>query len=215
MTGLVHTQQLWVYFVLVLGIIALPGMDMAFVLSSTLANGRRAGVAAVGGIVAGGLIHTAMGAFGVGLVLMSAPQLFNALLLAGAMYVAWMGMSLLRGAAALGEVADAPVRSTAATFWRAVLTCLLNPKAYVFMLAVFPQFLRLEHGPIAAQVVLLAMITAATQAVVYGGVAVSAADLRRRLGTSERTQKSLSRGVGAMLLLVAAWTVWQGWQRGL
>ena len=43
----------------------------------------------------------------------------------------------------------------------------------------------------------------------------SAADLRRRLGTSERTQKSLSRGVGAMLLLVAAWTVWQGWQRGL
>ena len=63
---LTQTTQLWLFFVLVLGIIALPGMDMAFVLGSTLVDGRRGGLAALAGIVAGGVAHTAMAALGVG-----------------------------------------------------------------------------------------------------------------------------------------------------
>lgn len=212
MTGAAH--PLWLYFLLVAGIIALPGMDMAFVLSSTLANGRRAGVAAVGGIVTGGLIHSAMGALGVGLVLLSAPRLFNALLLAGALYVGWMGWSLLRGAGAMLSVGDAPQRAGHATFARAVATCLLNPKAYVFMLAVFPQFLRADQGPVLAQGLALAAITAATQGVIYGVVAASAARLRQALARSAQAQIRLGRAVGAGLLLMAVWTAWQGWQLG-
>jgi threonine/homoserine/homoserine lactone efflux protein len=205
-------HPLWLYFLLVAGIIALPGMDMAFVLSSTLASGRRAGAAAVGGIVAGGLIHSAMGALGVGLVLLSAPRLFNALLLAGALYVGWLGLGLLRGASALLSVGDAPVRGSAATFARAVATCLLNPKAYVFMLAVFPQFLRTDQGPVALQAASLAAITAATQAGIYGVVAAAAARLRQGLTRTATAQVRLGRAVGGMLVLVACWTAWQGWQ---
>src|SRR5437868_5874662 len=100
MFDLSHTSHFWLYFVLVAGIIALPGMDMAFVMASSLVDGRRAGAAAVAGIVAGGVIHVAMASLGVGLLLMSAPRLFNILLLAGSLYVAWMGWSLVRGASA-------------------------------------------------------------------------------------------------------------------
>ena len=46
-------EPVWLYAVLVFGIIVLPGMDMAFVLSSALAAGRRAGFAAVAGLMAG------------------------------------------------------------------------------------------------------------------------------------------------------------------
>ena len=61
-------EQLWLFALLVFGIVALPGMDMAFVLSSTLADGRRGGFAALAGIVAGGIAHTAMGTLGIGLL---------------------------------------------------------------------------------------------------------------------------------------------------
>jgi threonine/homoserine/homoserine lactone efflux protein len=214
MLELTQTSHLWLYFVLVAGIIVLPGMDMAFVMASALVDGRRAGAAAVAGIVAGGIIHVAMGALGVALVLLSAPRLFNALLLAGALYVAWMGWSLLRGASAFGEVREHASRPPARIFARAVFTCLLNPKAYVFMLAVFPQFLRAEYGSIAAQAVLLAGITSFTQTLVYGGVAAAAAGLRGWLRGHAQAQIRLGRTVGTLLLLVAGWTAWQGWLHG-
>nr|WP_255413720.1 LysE family transporter [Rhodoferax sp. TS-BS-61-7] len=89
-------EHLWLYAVLVAGIVVLPGMDMAFVLASTLVDGRRSGAAAVAGIVLGGMVHVAMGALGVGLLLQHFPLAFNALLLAGSLYVAWMGYGLLR-----------------------------------------------------------------------------------------------------------------------
>ena len=212
MLDLAQTSQLWLYFVLVAGIIVLPGMDMAFVMASSLADGRRAGAAAVAGIVAGGLIHTVMGALGVALVLLSAPRLFNALLLAGALYVAWMGWSLMRGASALGEVREQASRPPAAIFARAVITCLLNPKAYVFMLAVFPQFLRPEYGSIASQAVALAAITSLTQALIYGAVAAAAVGMRGWLRGHGETQVWLGRAVGLVLVAMAVWTALQGWQ---
>lgn len=73
-----------------------------------------------------------------------------------------MGWSLLRGASALGNVREEASRPLHATFGRAMLTCLLNPKAYVFMLGMFPQFLRAEYGAIVAQAIVLGAITTAT-----------------------------------------------------
>ena len=210
---LLQTSQFALYFVMVAGIIVLPGMDMAFVMASALAAGRRAGFAAVGGIVAGGVIHLLMGATGVGLILVAAPRLFNALLIGGALYVAWIGLSLLRGASALGEVRDEARRTLPSTFGRAMLTCLLNPKAYVFMLAVFPQFLRIEYGSIVAQSVVLGAITAATQAAIYGAVALGAAGLRGWLRANGAAQIALGRAVGLLLMGVAVWALVEGWQR--
>ncbi len=213
MLELTQTSHFGLYFLLVAGIVVLPGMDMAFVLASALADGRRAGLAAVAGLVAGGLIHVAMGALGIGLLLAAAPRLFNALLVAGAIYIGWIGVSLWRGASALGEVDAATVsRPLPTVFGRAVATCLLNPKAYVFMLAVFPQFLRPEYGSVVAQSLVLAAITAGTQALVYGAVAVAAARVRTLLRTSARAQQGLGRAVGALLFAAALWTLWQGWR---
>ena len=208
-----HASSLWLYFVLVTGIIVLPGMDMAFVLASALAGGRRAGLAAVGGMVAGGWLHLLLGAVGIGLLLQAAPGLFEALLVAGALYIAWIGLSLLRGATALGEAATSP-RPAAATFGRALATCLLNPKAYVFTLAVFPQFLRADAGPIATQALAMAAITSFTQAAVYGGIALAAAGTRAWLVRNPQAQRRLGHAVGWLLVLAAAWTAAHGLAAG-
>jgi len=201
----------WLYFLVVLGVIVLPGMDMAFVLASALVGGRRAGLAAVGGIVTGGFCHVAMGVAGIATLLAVAPAAFNTLLLAGAAYIAWIGISLLRSGAALSAAASA-APSPARCFRQAVATSLLNPKAYVFMLAVFPQFLRPSAGPIAGQAVVLSAITAATQAVVYGGVALLAASTRGWLEAHPSGSAALGRAVGVLLVLAAVLTGVQGWR---
>ena len=213
MPPLAPPSSLWLYFVLVAGSIVLPGMDMAFVLASALAGGRRTGLAAVGGIVAGGWLHVALGAVGIGLMLQAAPGLFEALLVAGSVYVGWIGLSLLRGATALGEHATA-ARPARATFGRAMATCLLNPKAYVFTLAVFPQFLQRDGTTAVARVLSMAAITSGTQVAVYGGMALAAAGTRAWLLRNPSAQRRLGHAVGLLLIVAAAWTAARGLASG-
>jgi threonine/homoserine/homoserine lactone efflux protein len=196
------THQAWLYFVLVSGVILMPGMDMAFVLGSAL-RGRRAGWAAVLGIMAGGVVHVLLGTLGVGLVLVAIPHVLQLLLVAGALYLGWIGWALLRGAAALAAVEQQPVRATGRTFAGGAATALLNPKAYLFMLAVFPQFVRPELGSLPRQALVLGGITSCVQCAVYGGVALAAERARSLLSGHPVAQVRLGRVVGVLLMVMA------------
>lgn len=207
-------DPLILFALLVLGIVALPGMDMAFVLGSSLASGRRAGFAAVAGLVSGGMVHVAMGTFGIGLVLQLVPAAFNAVLFAGAAYVAWVAWGLWRSPATLTAFGDARPREAGRTFAQALATCLLNPKAYMFMVAVFPQFLRADGGPLAVQATVLGTIIAVTQLLVYGAVAIGAAAFRSALVRSPRAQVMMARGVALVLAATAVWTFARAWRGG-
>jgi threonine/homoserine/homoserine lactone efflux protein len=206
--------HLWLFFGLVFGIVVLPGMDMAFVLGSALVGGRRTGLAAVAGLIAGGMCHVVMGASGLAVLLALVPSAFNAMLVAGALYVAWIGWGLWRVEGGLSLEGPRAILSPRATFARAALTNLMNPKAYVFMLAVFPQFIRPERSSIAGQALVLGAIIAATQAGVYGTIAWLADGVRDWLGTHPGANRGLARAIGALLIGVAALTVVEGWRRG-
>lgn len=209
---LVQTSHLWLFFVLVFGVVVMPGMDMAYVMASSLVGDRKAGFFAVAGIVVGGMLHVLMGVLGVGLLLKTFPQAFNIMLLAGSMYIVWIGWSLLRGATALDEVTETSPKTMTATFSRAFVTCLLNPKAYVFMLAIFPQFIRNEYGPIAMQALALGGIIALTQILVYGAIVFGAGSMRVWLRSNKTGQIRLGQTIGVILIAAAIWTGWQGWQ---
>jgi len=207
------TAHLWLFFIMVLGIVALPGMDMAFIVANAVSGGRRAGLVALAGVMAGAVIHVAAGGLGIGLLLQVFPYLFNAMLLAGAAYIAWIGYSLIRHAEADSALPQARASGTGwRTFAQAVTTALLNPKAYLFMLAVFPQFLRPEVGPVWWQCVVLGLIIWAVQAGVYGSLAMVASGAGRGLGTRPRLQALMARGAGAVLVAGAAFTAWEGWR---
>lgn len=218
---MIPTPDLWLFFLLVLGVMVLPGLDMACVLGNTLAGGRRRGLAALAGVIAGGAVHVAMATLGIGIVLKLFPALFNAMLLAGAAYIAWIGASLLRSAPAprTGDEAPAaghPVPAAAtgrAAFRQGLATCLLNPKAYLFMLAVFPQFVRPGPGTLWWQVLVLWLVIAANQAAVYGGLALLADRVRAWFAHRPGAGVVGARAVGALLVGVAAWTAIEGWQR--
>lgn len=205
--------SLELFAALVFGVIVLPGLDMAFVLGRALRDGRAGGFAAVAGIVAGGIGHVLMTTLGVSVLLRVLPGAFNALLLAGALYLAWIGIGLARSAAAPGLAPDAGARPHGAAFRQGMLTALLNPKAYLFMLAVFPQFLRPGAGALAARAALLWLIIAANQLCVYGGVVLLADRARGWLQGRPAASLAAVRGVGLLLIAAALLTGWEGWQR--
>ncbi|TIU43683.1 MAG: LysE family translocator, partial [Mesorhizobium sp.] len=83
-----YGENLWLFFVLLFGIIAVPGMDMLFVLANALTGGSNRGLSATAGIMLGGAVHTLNGAIGVGLLMHFVPVLFTPLLIVGAAYMA-------------------------------------------------------------------------------------------------------------------------------
>jgi len=207
-----HAADLLLFAALVFGIIVLPGLDMAFVMGSSLTAGRRHGMAAVAGVVAGAACHVAMTTLGIGVLLKVMPIAFNALLLAGALYIAWIGISLLRADSAFSIQTQGGAASAWVTFRRGALTCLMNPKACLFMLAVFPQFLHAEYGPLWSQSLVLWLIIAITQLAVYGGLALAAAQARGWLVRRPDAGMVTARVVGVVLIGVALFTGFEGWR---
>jgi threonine/homoserine/homoserine lactone efflux protein len=207
-----QTAHLWLFFVLVFGVVLLPGLDMAFVLASSLVGGRRVGFSAVGGIVTGGVCHVTVGATGIAVLLKVFPVAFNAMLWVGALYVAWIGLSLFRAGSTFAATTLDNRLSLWATFRRGALTNLLNPKAYLFMLAVFPQFLRPEYGPLWLQALVLGAITTSTQAAVYGVIVLLADRARGWLGSNPAASTAVARSVGVLMMLAAVLTAFEGWR---
>ncbi|MDN3922104.1 LysE family translocator [Roseateles violae] len=207
-------HELWIYFALTFGIIVLPGMDMAFVAGSALTAGLRGGLLALAGIVVGGFVHVIVNVLGLSALLLLWPAAFNVLLLAGCAYMSWIGLAILRAAPSAGPQLKPGEAGQArdAIFLRGVLNCLLNPKAYAFMLAVFPGFLRTPQRGVAEQALLLSAITAGNQIAIYGVVALVAAGAQRWAGPGAAAQRGLSLGVGSILILAAAFTAAAAWR---
>jgi len=201
-----HYEHLWLFFVLVFGVVLLPGMDMAYISGSALTGGRKAGLTALAGVVVGGMVHVTMGALGLSVVLKLFPSVFKGMLLVGALYIAWIGFSILRSASAFNLSSSVTTRPPSVIFRQGMLSCLMNPKAYLFMLAVFPQFFRPEYGPLWIQAIVMWVIIAATQIGVYGSLALAAGSIRTQLASSPKTGIVVSRVVGAVLILAAVMT---------
>jgi threonine/homoserine/homoserine lactone efflux protein len=167
-------------------------------------------LAATAGIMAGGLVHSLYGAIGVGLLATLMPVLFRPLLIGGALYMAWIGFTLIRSSITVEHVGPADTRSNWEAFRRGAITCLINPKAYLFMLAIYPQFLRPDFGPLAPQAAIMAVMTAGTQLAIYGGLAVAAGRARSALVGNAGATIWVGRVAGVLLLVVSLLTLWEG-----
>jgi threonine/homoserine/homoserine lactone efflux protein len=131
-------------------LILAPGPDSLLVLRNTLRHGRRAGWVTASGTMSGLLAWAVAAAFGLSALLQVSDLGYNAVRLAGACYLLWLGVSSLwpfRGrpatpATAAGPAGPAPVKAG----WRraylnGLLSNLLNPKIGVFFIAFLPGFI--------------------------------------------------------------------------
>lgn len=142
-------QQLPLFMAAVLLLNATPGVDLLLTVTRTAQGGVRAGVMAALGINAGCALHALAAAFGLAALLAWSATAFELIKWAGAAYLLWLGIGMLRaarrgdatGAEDTGAVPRKPPVPAAVDFRRGLLTNLLNPKVALFMLAFLPQFI--------------------------------------------------------------------------
>ena len=145
----------WGPFLLASTVLAItPGPGVLYIVTRTLAQGRRVGLASVAGVALGNFGSALAASAGVAAVLALSSLAFNLLKWAGAAYLVWLGIKALRatpaGPAAPAAAAPDGRRVLRDGFWVA----LLNPKTALFFAAFLPQFIDAQ-APAAAQGLLL------------------------------------------------------------
>ena len=191
---------------------ATPGVDLLLTVSRTLSGGARAGFAAALGINAGCVLHALAAAFGLAALLAVHPQAFVAIQWAGAAYLAWLGIGLLRQAwrsapdtAAIATTASRPSRPSRplwAEFRTGLVTNVLNPKVALFFLAFLPQFVPAGSAHKTVSFLLLGGWFVLQSLLFLCGLVLLAARLAR-WQTAGRTRRWLG-GLGGLLFIALA-----------
>jgi len=182
-------------------------VDFLFTVSRTLQGGARAGVAAALGISTGCIVHALAAAFGLAALLALHPQAFMLIQWAGAAYLVWLGLGMLRQAwrndattAAASEPAAA--RSAWADFRTGILTNVLNPKVALFFLAFLPQFVP-AGSPSKTLSFLLMGAWFVVQGTLFLLLLVALASRLSRLHASQATRRVLNAIGGALFIALA------------
>lgn len=196
------TGTLLSFLALDLMLVCVPGADWAYAISAGLRG--RSVAPAVGGLVAGYALHTALAAAGLAVLVAGSPVLLTALTVAGAGYLVWLGWSVLRRPGTPGADRDAPREGAGRAFRRGAVISGLNPKGLLLYLSVLPQFLVTGDGahlPVAAQTVVMGLAHMACCAAVYLTVGVAA---RAVLGARPAAARAVVRTSGAAMLGIGA-----------
>ncbi|MGN9838762.1 leucine efflux protein LeuE [Nonomuraea sp. H19] len=192
----------WAYMIGAFLIVLLPGPNSLYVLSFAARHGVRQGYRAAAGVFAGDTVLMVLTAAGAASLLRAYPPLFMLLKYAGAGYLAWIGFQMIRSAWKRGKDPAAPqeVEEQPRPFRKALTISLLNPKAILFFLSFFVQFVDPAYeAPALSFLILGAVIQVFSflylTALIFGGTFLAGQFRRHR-----RLSAGLTSGVGALFL---------------
>jgi len=198
--NLFDAQELLVFTAAALALNFTPGPDMLYVAAHSLGGGRRVAFGAVLGITTGRLIHLGAAVAGVSAIVASSPAAFFGLRWAGAIYLVWIGVQMLRTSddqLAWARGRDEPI---ARVYRRGVVTNVLNPKVALFYLAFLPQFVNPDRGFVALQIVILGLIQNLGGTAVQSAIAALGGGLGEWLARHPTLPRWQARGAGSMLI---------------
>lgn len=188
----------WAFVATVVVFLMLPGPGTFAILTSTAKGGLRGGYAALAGLMIGDWLLMLAAMIGVAALLAAHPLLFKAVQWLGVVYLAWVGIQLLRSS---GQTNTSLLPIEPGTYFRqAFLITLINPKAIVFYMAFFPLFVdpATYRGPVtfAALGLTISLLTLA-----YGTLLIVAGNwAATRLRRHRSVGRWLSRAAGIALL---------------
>ncbi|MEU8813934.1 leucine efflux protein LeuE [Actinoplanes sp. NPDC048796] len=195
----------WTYVVGTIAIILLPGPNSIFVLSTAARRGVRAGYQAAAGVFLGDAILMTLSAAGAASLLRAYPPVFTVIKYAGAAYLFWVGLGIVRGGIRRwrGKASSAEpevVEEVRHPFRQAAVISLLNPKAILFFVSFFIQFVEPGYAhPVLPFLVLGAVVQLCSglylTALIFGGKFLAGQFQRRR-----RLAAGAAAGVGALFV---------------
>ena len=177
-----------------------PGPGIFYVLARSLAGGKREGIQSSLGTFVGGLFHVFAAALGLSAILAASAVAFHTVKYAGAAYLVWLGIRMIRTRNAEMTVEAASPSKRA--FRQGILTEVLNPKTALFFLSFIPQFVAPGHGHLFFQFALLGSISVGLNTAADLAVVGMALPLERQLRNSlrfRRRQRTAS-GIGMIAL---------------
>jgi threonine/homoserine/homoserine lactone efflux protein len=191
--------QLAAFVGLVAVLVAIPGPSVMLVVKSTILRGRSSAMLVAFGVLCGDLVWGAAAVGGITALIVASGPAFEALRLAGAAYLIYLGLRLLLARAerqAQDANAPPPARRSQRAFVEGLLCELSNPKSLIVFTSVIPQFLP-AHPP-AAEVALFALLFAVLGFVSLSIYAAALAATRRVV--RGRLTDRLLRASGALLI---------------
>ena len=195
-----------------LALIAIPGPNLIYIATRSLAQGRRAGVVSALGVEVGTLVHIAAASAGLSALVASSALAFDVVRYAGAAYLVVLGIRALRdrsGDDPVGEPRPAPLRRV---FAEGVLVNVLNPKVALFFLAFLPQFVD-PAANAATQIAVLGLVLFAVGTCVDMAWALAAGALRGRLVRTTRARRRTRHATAAVYVALGATAALTGGRR--
>jgi len=194
-----------------LALTATPGPDMLLIASRSISQGPAAGFASLAGIQFGTYCHAFAAAFGLSQLFLAVPLAYDIVRYVGAaylLYLAWKAFS--SKGTAFEPSAGLPRYPIPQMFRQGLLTNLLNPKMAIFVLALFPQFVRPEAGSVASQILVLATVLNLVGLVVNGLVIVTASRIGRALSGRKAFRRAPQFLLGTVFAGLAARLAFDG-----
>lgn len=178
-----------------------PGPNMVYLVSRSVTQGRVAGLVSLAGVALGFACYLVAATLGITSVFAAVPQLYTALKIAGALYLAWMAWQALRPGgkdvfARSGMLAPDGRRKL---FVMGLTTNLLNPKIAVLYLALIPQFIRPGDGPVWAQSLVLGSVQIAVALTVNGLIVCLAGGIATFLSSRPGWVRAQKAAMGTVL----------------
>ena len=201
-----ETSSYWLlFFSAAIAINIAPGPDMVYIISKTIAQGRKIGFASSLGVCAGALFHVFAAALGLSAILATSAIAFSIVKYIGAAYLLYLGIKALLSK---GTTFDSPDKKDVEfTAWEAfrqgALVDILNPKVAIFFMAFLPQFIRPELGHTSTQIIGLGFLVILVAIVVEFLIVLTAAQTTSFFRSNRKLSIWLDRVLGTVLIGLA------------
>lgn len=192
-----------------LGMVLTPGPNMIYLVSRSIAQGRRAGLISLCGVALGFVCYLGATAAGLSVLFVAVPLAYHIVKIAGALYLGWLAWTMLRpGGVSIFEARDVQrIHSPRRLLMMGLVTNLLNPKIALMYAALIPQFVKPGNSPHWMQFVQLGTVQILIAVTVNGLIVLVATALAQYLARHPRAMKAQQIGSGALLGFFAVRTL--------
>ncbi len=186
-----------------------PGPSNLYVVARAIAQGTKGGVVAAMGLAVGSMVHVVATVLGLSAVFSHSPALYTVVKLSGAAYLIYLGISYWKSKTVgkgktVEQVKKKPLLSV---FRGSIIVEVTNPKTALFFIALLPQFVVPESGPVSLQLLVLGVIVTISALPCDVLVAVSSSKASNWLFKNERAQEIQERISGSILFAMGAFIV--------
>ena len=208
MAPVLGITDIWTYLLGTVAIVLLPGPNSLFVLTTAARQGVPAGYRAAAGVFLGDAVLMTLSAAGVASLLRTSPPIFLLIKYAGAAYLGYVGVTMLLGAvrrwrqrhlpAGPGLLAATPAARH--PFRRATVISLLNPKAILFFISFFIQFVDPAYPYPVVSFLVLGLIAQVASGLYLTMLIFVGTGMANRLRTRRRLLAGVTSGIGALFV---------------